>query len=95
MSYTYTNADKRALEWCNEVRAKMGKKPVRMIRKGVPMGTRSGALSRTIGRVRLGIWTGTNLATGRQFSVPTDAIDWLVDFDDGKLPHFIAGETHA
>lgn len=100
MSYTYTAHDKRVLAWCNRIRAKLGKKPVRYIRKGMRDKTCDCPLANTIGDVSLGTNDGNTNTDWREdrmfFCVPRVASAWIRDFDTGKLPHFIAkGDSHA
>ncbi len=99
MSYTYMAHDKRVLAWCNKIRAKLGKKPVRMIRKGVPHRLRECALAKTIGSVVMASCCRDISKThwgGKNFAIPEYVRFWLIEFDEEKLPHFIAkGDSHA
>jgi len=94
--YRHTPEDKRALAWCNKIRAKLGMWRTFRIRKGIPQHAHKCPLARTIGNgvsIGVGIYDHED---NRIETIPSDVISWLEAFDSGKLPHFIAkGESHA
>lgn len=97
MSYRYTPEDKEALEFCNSVRVLMDKEPVRHIRKGKKGSYCSCPIAKTISGVRVAARICRQGCFVKCFisEIPAHISTWIEEFDSGKLPHFIEGDTNG
>lgn len=86
----------RILNLCNRVRAKLGKKPVKRLKKGVMDDSACCPIARTIGGVEVGdttidkAWTWETIIT-----LPKYAQDWIKAFDNKEIPELLSDPNQA
>jgi len=84
---------KEVLSFCNSQRKKLGKQPVKKLKRGYRNSERYCPISRTCGK---GTFTESHemfLPDGTKIIIPDDIRGWMYLFDSGEYEKLIAWDT--
>lgn len=83
------DTEQAVLNWANEIRTELKRKPVKTFAKGIPLLTKQCVLARTIGEtsIAMGIVVLRSKNGIRTRHIPEIANRFIISFDLGHLPH--------